>query len=165
MGEKRWREWGRKWGGGKEGEGENLKEAPCPAWNLMQGSVSWLRDHDLNGNEKPDAQPPAPPRGPYGGFFYLPSQSSYHFSPGHHHLMQLTDSDSWLMVPRSGNELSNELKRTKGSSFPLTRSVSPKHLPKGSHSLWVPGSWFSATLGHRWFPYSHFLPSSSHWTP
>lgn len=56
--------------GGGEGraEGKNLKQTPCWAWNLMQGSISWPWDHDLMKNQKSDAWLPEPPRHPYSCF-------------------------------------------------------------------------------------------------
>ena len=40
-----------------EGERENLKQAPCSAWNPMWGSIPWPWDHDLSWNQELDTQP------------------------------------------------------------------------------------------------------------
>ena len=44
------------------GEGENLKQVPCPVQNSMQGLISWSWDHNLSWNQESDAYFPKPSR-------------------------------------------------------------------------------------------------------
>ena len=66
--------------GDREGERENLKQIPHPAWSPMQAGFTTLRVHDPSQNQESDAQLTEPPRCPLHILFLfniLPLRSDY----------------------------------------------------------------------------------------
>ena len=83
------REREREWGRGRERE--NLRLTLHLAWSVMQGSISWPWDHDLNWQES-DTQLTEPPRCPENAllifYFYLIS-FGFENSRLHTHICEL----------------------------------------------------------------------------
>ena len=58
--------------GQREREGKNLKQPPCPARSLTQGSISPPCDHDLSQNQESDAPPTESLRRLSFSYFWVP---------------------------------------------------------------------------------------------